>query len=160
MGKEVLTVAEAAELLSCHENTIRREIKRGKLKAAKVGNDWRISLADLEQYWIAIGGSQLFKKEWISPIRIEAVRQYLNEHFEDCEIADRYDFDRMAQTFRLNCEKHWYLVTVSEEFLDDTPETQISSKLNSFLLAEIMSRNPGVRVVVTNKSLRTEILAN
>jgi excisionase family DNA binding protein len=158
MKKEVYTVAEAAELLNCHDNTIRREIKRGKLRAAKVGNDWRISKADLEVYWTDIGGRQLFSTEGISPIRIEAVRQYLREHFQRCELADRYDFDRIAQTFRLECDKDWYLITVSRAFLDDNPETKIPGKLDSFSLVQFMTENPASRIVVTNRGLRVEAI--
>ena len=63
MRKEVYTVKEAADLLHCHENTIRREIKRGKLKASKIGRDWRISRADLQSYWKSLGGNQLFVED-------------------------------------------------------------------------------------------------
>lgn len=67
MRNAVFTVPEAAQLLNCHEQTIRREIRRGKLKAAKVGNDWRISRPDLETYWRSVGGHQLFPPDLEEP---------------------------------------------------------------------------------------------
>lgn len=36
-SKEILNVREAAELLGCHDRTLRRYVKEGKLKAYKLG---------------------------------------------------------------------------------------------------------------------------
>ncbi len=36
------TVREAAELLCCSHSTIREEIKKGKIKAKRVGHNWKI----------------------------------------------------------------------------------------------------------------------
>lgn len=62
-GKTTFTLAEAAELLSCHKETLRRAIARGVLRAAKLGNSYRISRVDLEGYWAASGGGALFAKD-------------------------------------------------------------------------------------------------
>jgi excisionase family DNA binding protein len=49
---ELLTVQELAERLKLSEKTVRREIKAGRLRAAKIGGDdtnrgvWRITLED------------------------------------------------------------------------------------------------------------------
>lgn len=61
-GKTTFTLAEAAELLSCHKETLRRAIARGTLQAAKLGKGYRISRVDLEAYWTASGGGELFSK--------------------------------------------------------------------------------------------------
>lgn len=58
--KTTYTLGEAAELLSCHKETIRRAIKTGKLRAAKLGKGYRISRTDLEEFWQHIGGGMLF----------------------------------------------------------------------------------------------------
>ena len=42
MKKELLTVAEAAEVLQVCQNTIRARIKTGYLDGFKFGNQWRI----------------------------------------------------------------------------------------------------------------------
>lgn len=39
---EVLTVKQLAEFLQVSDQTITRAIKAGKLKAFKIGKDWRI----------------------------------------------------------------------------------------------------------------------
>lgn len=62
-GKTTFTLAEAAELLSCHKETLRRAIARGVLRAAKLGNSYRVSRVDLEGYWAASGGGALFAKD-------------------------------------------------------------------------------------------------
>lgn len=59
-GKTTFTLAEAAELLSCHKETLRRAIRNGELQAAKLGRGYRISRLDLEAFWTASGGGDLF----------------------------------------------------------------------------------------------------
>jgi len=67
-GKNAFSIKEAAELLSCHPDTLRRAIKAGKLKAAKLGTDtgkgkdYRISRADLQEYYRSLGGGELFSQ--------------------------------------------------------------------------------------------------
>jgi excisionase family DNA binding protein len=44
----VLTLKEAADFLRCHESTMYRMIKRGKVAGAfRIGSDWRFSRAKL-----------------------------------------------------------------------------------------------------------------
>jgi len=59
-GKTTFTLAEAAKLLSCHRETLRRAIRSGELQAAKLGRGFRISRIDLERFWTASGGGDLF----------------------------------------------------------------------------------------------------
>ncbi|MDR2124947.1 MAG: helix-turn-helix domain-containing protein [Desulfovibrio sp.] len=59
--KTTFTLTEAADLLSCHRETIRRAIRDGELKAAKLGvRDFRISKRELAVFWSARGGGELF----------------------------------------------------------------------------------------------------
>ena len=44
------TVEEIAKMLKVSHMTIRREIERGNLKAAKVGHVWRITEEELKSY--------------------------------------------------------------------------------------------------------------
>jgi excisionase family DNA binding protein len=57
---EVYTSKQAAELLQCHEITIRRAIKSGQLKASRIGRDYRISKHDLTCFYKEQGGGELF----------------------------------------------------------------------------------------------------
>jgi len=67
MTKQTYTLGEAADLLSCHKETIRRAIKEGSLRAAKLGRGYRISRADLEAFWSSMGGGALFEKAEQAP---------------------------------------------------------------------------------------------
>ena len=60
MTKTTFTLQEAAVLLSCHATTLRRAIQNGTLPAARLGREYRISRTDLEAFWTARGGSELF----------------------------------------------------------------------------------------------------
>ena len=60
MYKATYTLPEAAELLSCHAETIRRAIKEGALKAARLGREYRLSRLELQRFWQERGGGQLF----------------------------------------------------------------------------------------------------
>lgn len=55
------TLAEAAEMLHVHPETLRRAIKTEQLQAAKIGKEYRISKTELEAYWMAKGGGALFE---------------------------------------------------------------------------------------------------
>lgn len=44
-----LTIPEAAEALKVHENTVRKLIRLGELKAIQVGNRWRIDAEELKK---------------------------------------------------------------------------------------------------------------
>lgn len=67
-AKTTFTLAEAAALLSCHSETLRRAIRDGKLRAAKLGKSFRISRSDLESFWSASGGGELFEKSAPEPV--------------------------------------------------------------------------------------------
>ena len=58
--KQTYSVAEAAELLGIHPETLRALLRKGELKAAKF-KQWRISRADLEAFYKARGGGDLFE---------------------------------------------------------------------------------------------------
>jgi excisionase family DNA binding protein len=63
MRKTTFTLAEAAAVLSCHKETLRRAIGVGELQAARLGREFRISRADLQAFWTAQGGGELFSPE-------------------------------------------------------------------------------------------------
>ena len=65
--KTTYTLAEAANLLSCHKETLRRAIQGGELLAAKLGREYRLSRRDLEAFWVASGGGELFARSETAP---------------------------------------------------------------------------------------------
>ena len=60
MSKTTFTLAEAAALLNCHTETLRRAIHDGFLQAARLGREYRLSRSDLQAFWTVRGGGQLF----------------------------------------------------------------------------------------------------
>jgi excisionase family DNA binding protein len=50
-NQKYLTVEEAAKQFQVSEFTIRRWIKDGSLRAAKIGKSWRIKQADLDAFY-------------------------------------------------------------------------------------------------------------
>jgi excisionase family DNA binding protein len=48
--EEYLTVPEAARYLQVNEETIRRNVRSGRLKAEKIGNQWFIRKGDLSLF--------------------------------------------------------------------------------------------------------------
>lgn len=78
MQKTTFTLAEAAELLVCHKETLRRAILDGSLRAARLGRGYRISRADLQQFWSERGGGALFdrpEQEAAPPVEAEPVNE-------------------------------------------------------------------------------------
>lgn len=63
MQKTTFTLAEAAELLRCHKETLRRAILDGGLQAARLGRGYRISRVDLQKFWMERGGGELFERQ-------------------------------------------------------------------------------------------------
>ena len=63
MRKTTFTLGEAAAILSCHKETLRRAIQVGELSAAKLGREYRISRVDLQAFWTTQGGGELFGPE-------------------------------------------------------------------------------------------------
>lgn len=49
MENKFYTIDQVAEILDMHHKTVRKFIKDGKLKANKVGKQWRISQSDLDK---------------------------------------------------------------------------------------------------------------
>ncbi|MCY0935801.1 helix-turn-helix domain-containing protein [Streptomyces sp. H34-S4] len=47
-GRELYTVGEVAELLGLHVRTVRNYVRDGRLKAVRIGKQYRISRADFE----------------------------------------------------------------------------------------------------------------
>ena len=50
MKDRIYTVEQVAELLDLHPKTVRRFIKDGKLRANKIGNQWRVTATDLHAF--------------------------------------------------------------------------------------------------------------
>ncbi len=48
--QKLLTIKDAAELLSVNQEVLRRWLRQGQMTGVKIGSDWRIRMSDLERY--------------------------------------------------------------------------------------------------------------
>ena len=62
--------------------------------------------------------------------KLKAIAEYLETEFDILEIYDREDFDREAQTFRIDESNRIYLITVAREFIECYDAIQIASILS------------------------------
>ncbi len=93
----------------------------------------------------------MFPKE-----KLNVIANYLKAEFPGCDLDDRYEFERIAQTFRLDDGKKTYLVTVSRAFIDDHTPSKISKILESFQVRKYFNGDKISRVIITNKGIKTE----
>ena len=63
--------------------------------------------------------------------KLNVIREYLRSEFETENIDDKHDFDREAQTFRIDADR-LYLITVAREFIDDNDSAEITRGKNLF----------------------------
>lgn len=66
-------VNEVAEILQSCPETVKNEIKKNRLKAFKVGSEWRISEKALEDYMGVIANNYKTEKE----VELEKENEYL-----------------------------------------------------------------------------------
>lgn len=48
----------------------------------------------------------------MNPMKLDAVRTYLNVEFPGSQIEEKYDFDRTAQTFKIRVDRDVLLLKV------------------------------------------------
>jgi excisionase family DNA binding protein len=51
IGKQLLTLKEAAEVLRLSTRTVREYVKRGEIKGKIIGNRWRFRRADIDAFF-------------------------------------------------------------------------------------------------------------
>ena len=94
----------------------------------------------------------------LSEEKLKIVRDFLKSQFPDYELADKYDFSRMAQTFRLTTVERFYLITVLRKFLDDHNASEIKKILERSKLDEYLNRYKKIHLIITSSGVKTEKL--
>lgn len=56
-----MTIHEAAAVCGVHPETVRRWVREGKLKGAKIGHEYRIARRELAIFWRKQGGGEIFE---------------------------------------------------------------------------------------------------
>ena len=76
---EILTPEEASRYLRVHSQTVYRRLRAGKLPGAKIGDQWRIRKADLDDYLKGSMAQSAFDEEPLSAADLKAIRRGLDD---------------------------------------------------------------------------------
>lgn len=90
MNNNFLTIYEVADVLGLHHKTVRGFISSGKLKAMKVGKQWRITREDLDVFMGR--DTSLYKKDDAEVLQIDFSNrkiQYTNNQITESQIKRR-----------------------------------------------------------------------
>jgi excisionase family DNA binding protein len=79
LRKEILTPEEAAGYLRVHPQTVYRRLRAGMLPGAKVGDQWRLRKADLDEYLKGGTRDSSFDDEPLSAADLKEIRQGLED---------------------------------------------------------------------------------
>ena len=77
--REILTPEEAAGYLRVHPQTVYRRLRAGALPGAKVGEQWRLRKADLDQFLKGRSGEAAYDDEPLSAADLKAIRRGLED---------------------------------------------------------------------------------
>lgn len=75
----IFTPEEASRYLRVHEQTVYRRLRAGKLPGAKIGDQWRIRKADLDEYLKGGMVQPAHDDEALSAADLRAVRRGLED---------------------------------------------------------------------------------
>jgi hypothetical protein len=82
-----------------------------------------------------------------------AITAYLSEKFPDCPIEQKYDSNRMAQSFKVHVIGTTLLLKVSDEFVGDNDIPEILRQFNLWALAEVLGNEKELGVLVSHGGL-------
>lgn len=106
---------------------------------------------------VGLPGTNVVREEKMFPEeKLSVIRNYLRIEFADFDLADQYDFDRIAQTFRLVKDQKIHLITVSKNFIDDHATSELSTHLAISNLKQYFDDEKVSRIVLTKKGIQTE----
>jgi len=78
-NSKILTPEEASRYLRVHSQTIYRRLRAGKLPGAKIGDQWRIRKADLDEYLKGSMAEPAYDNEPLSAADLRAIRRGLDD---------------------------------------------------------------------------------
>jgi hypothetical protein len=88
--------------------------------------------------------------------KVEAIRKYLRVEFADYDLADEFDFERHAQTFRLIKDSRICLITVSGSFINDHTTSELSRVLSYGNLKQYFADEKVSRIIITEGKIQIE----
>jgi hypothetical protein len=87
--------------------------------------------------------------------KFEAIESYLKKHFPDSTIKQKDDFDRGAQTFKVQLTDSTLLLKVGGELTEDYTLEEILRLFDQWTLADLLRKETELGVLVTRRGLET-----
>jgi hypothetical protein len=91
----------------------------------------------------------------MSEEKYAAIAGYLSKKFPDCELEQQHDFDRGAQTFKvqIHAKPNTLLLKVSDEFVGDNNTSEILRLIDRWELAKHLCNEKSHGVLITGGGL-------
>lgn len=83
-----------------------------------------------------------------------AINKYLAEELPGCDIEQKHDFDRGAQTFKLYIAGGTLLLKIEDEFFEDNSTPEILHLFKFWGLAEVLGKEKELGVLVSQCGLK------
>jgi excisionase family DNA binding protein len=96
------TIYQVADQLEMSHKTIRNFISDGRLKASKVGKQWRIAEADLESFMNQGESSEDKPEESLNSISFELPSEGTEDQIKVSAVLDKEQFMRLSNTLLAN----------------------------------------------------------
>lgn len=81
------------------------------------------------------------------------IAKHLSEKFPGCQVEQKYDFDRGAQSFKVHVPGGTLLLKVVEEFIEDNSVVEILRLFNLWALAENLGKEKELGVLVSQRGM-------
>ena len=82
-----------------------------------------------------------------------AIESYLKDHFSNCQIEQNYDFDRGAQSFKIESVDGSRLLKVGNEFVDDNETSEMLRLFDLWALSAVLAKEKELGVLVLQSGL-------
>jgi excisionase family DNA binding protein len=89
LSTQLLTAEEVAGLLNLHVKTVRRYVREGRLKARRIGKEYRIARSDLHDFAGEIGASE-------APAPIARTRHVISSSVVDVDVISPEETHRVT----------------------------------------------------------------
>lgn len=87
--------------------------------------------------------------------KIKVMRDYFLSEFPKCALDDLYNFDSCILKFKIKINKNtFYVVEISEEFIDDNDSLEIKEILRRWNLGGLIRKSEGKKVLVSGSGLK------
>ena len=141
MSQDLLSIFEIAERLNLHVKTVRNYVREGRLKAIRIGKQYRISRADLEAFTghpVPLTKSESAKRhrhvDVSSVVQIDAISPELAAQLENSLTAFTHGRAQAAAPLRIQAIYDRHVGHIKIVLFGDANDTAAALKLMTALL--------------------------